>query len=499
MIIFHSTGVWQCAARESAHIILRNRLLPGFRSLLSPSSTFAIRQGQSTALRSPVSCFNINICHRSVQLGAHQSTTPVCNLHNFVHTELPTGKIMSGTFALTSDEFFDFEVLRLLSSVRYGGADVGEILKTAALLKPGDFESYHDAFKNTALRINKQADAINTDKNPISARDSYFRVSTYYRAAEFFIHGQPNDPRIRPLWDQQMTCFNKAIALLPQPGERLLLKGSDFDIPAIFYPAAQGATTTPKPTIILGNGFDGSQEELLHAFGFAALERGYNVMTYEGPGQPTVRQRQGLGFIHDWERVVSPVVDHLFARPEVDSKRVALFGLSMGGYLSVRAAAFEPRIAATIAVDGVDDVSAAFCHMLPPAAKVLYEAGENDQVNKFVEELFASGKAPTALRWGVEHGIYSFAAESPTDFLNRTKLMTLAGITDKIKRPVLICEASNDRFFEGQPARVKESLGDLGTYVILTDEDAASLHCHVGAFTFANQNVFDRLEDALSS
>lgn len=86
-----------------------------------------------------------------------------------------------------------------------------------------------------------------------------------------------------------MTNFDKATALLPQLGQRLLLKGDRFDIPAIFYPSASGNTAIPKSTLIAGNSFDSSQEELLHGFGFAALERWYNFMTYEGPGVPTTR------------------------------------------------------------------------------------------------------------------------------------------------------------------------------------------------------------------
>jgi dienelactone hydrolase len=405
---------------------------------------------------------------------------------------------MDGTFPLTADTHFEFEILRNLGLARYGGSDVSEVLKAAASLKTGDFESFHDAFEKLAVRIQKQADAINADKHKISARDAYFRASNYFRTADFFLHGKPNDLRIRSLSDQQLLCFDKAIALLPQPGQRLLLKGDGFDIPAIFYPAATSDMATPKPTLIAGTGFDGSQEELLHVFGFAALERGYNFITYEGPGQPRVRLEQGLGFIHDWEKVVSPVVDHLVARLEVDSKRLAQLGWSLGGYLCVRAAAFEPRIAATVAVDGVMDGSLAFFGHLPPAVKVAYEAGDAGQVNNIMEELLASGKAPTSVRWAHDQGIYSFAVNSFSAFLEKVKLMTLEGILDKVKKPVLICEASNDMFFEGQPALVKQGLGDLGTHVILTDEDAAGAHCHPGAFTFANQIMFDWLDDTLS-
>jgi hypothetical protein len=53
---------------------------------------------------------------------------------------------------------------------------------------------------------------------------------------------------------------------------------------------------------------DGSQEEMLHVCGFAALKRGFNVLTFEGSGQPTVVRKQDLGFRHDWGQVVMPVV-----------------------------------------------------------------------------------------------------------------------------------------------------------------------------------------------
>lgn len=48
--------------------------------------------------------------------------------------------------------------------------------------------------------------------------------------------------------------------------------------------------------MLMFNGFDGSQEEMLHIAGFDALERGFQVLTFEGPGQPTVVREQGLWF-----------------------------------------------------------------------------------------------------------------------------------------------------------------------------------------------------------
>ncbi|MCC7022163.1 MAG: alpha/beta fold hydrolase, partial [Thermomicrobiales bacterium] len=111
----------------------------------------------------------------------------------------------------------------------------------------------------------------------------------------------------------------------------------------------------PRPTILFHGGFDSTLEELYPAAGAAAIERGYHCLAFAGPGQGRALREQGLPFRPDWEAVVTPVVDVALARPEVDPSRLALLGWSYGGLLAPRAAAFEPRIAALIAWDGIYD------------------------------------------------------------------------------------------------------------------------------------------------
>lgn len=83
---------------------------------------------------------------------------------------------------------------------------------------------------------------------------------------------------------------------------------------------------------------------MYHMVGRAALDRGYNVITYDGPGQAGPRRAQNLGFIKEWEKVVTPVVDYLFTREDVDTNAICLVGFSLGGYFAPRAAAFEERL-----------------------------------------------------------------------------------------------------------------------------------------------------------
>jgi hypothetical protein len=193
---------------------------------------------------------------------------------------------------LSTDSDFHFEILRDLGAVPGGGADVGEVLLAAAQIEPGDFESFSAAFNSLADTVFARAQSIDIKRFPVSARDAYFAAATYYRSADFFLHGNQSDPRIYSLWAQQTELFNQAISTLPVPGIRKNLTADGFEVPIIFYGVeSPDGMPTCRPTIILGNGYDGSQEEMFHFVGKAALERGYNVISYEGPGQPTVSRK----------------------------------------------------------------------------------------------------------------------------------------------------------------------------------------------------------------
>ena len=74
----------------------------------------------------------------------------------------------------------------------------------------------------------------------------------------------------------------------PIPGERLTLPasgGENFTVEARYFavePPAYATQPIKRPTIVLCNGYDASQEDIYHNIGVAALERGFNVITYEG-------------------------------------------------------------------------------------------------------------------------------------------------------------------------------------------------------------------------
>jgi Esterase FrsA-like len=259
---------------------------------------------------------------------------------------------------LSPDPTFHYELLRILGTARDLGADVAEVLGVASRLRPGDFESWYTEFDALAKRVQTPAKEQAARGRDLSARNAYLRAAGYFRAADVFLHGKPDDPRIRSIWGAATECFDAALPALDLNARRITLQADGFTIPAVFYRPA--ADARPRPTLLMCNGYDGSQEEMLHVSGLGACARGFNVVTFEGPGQPTVIREQGLTFIDAWEKVVTPVIDWCETQPSVDSARIGLLGYSFGGWLVTRAAIHEHRIRAVACVDGILDAGDAF-------------------------------------------------------------------------------------------------------------------------------------------
>jgi dienelactone hydrolase len=392
---------------------------------------------------------------------------------------------------LSTDRTFDFNLLRWHGLARYGGSDIAEILDVADRIVPGDFESWYREFFTLAQRVETEGWPA-LDSSPVTRRDRAFRAASYYRAADFFLHGTPDDPRIVRTWASATEQFDRAISLMSPPGERLQIQADGFNLPAIFFRAEGDAG--PRPTVLMFNGFDGSQEEMLHMCGIAALERGFNVLTFEGPGQPTVIRSQGVGFRPDWEQVVTPVVDHCVAEPEIDASRLGLIGVSFGGYLAPRAAAFEPRLAAVVTIDGLFDAYQSVANLLTPELSALLD---DRDATGFNAAMGAAMAQDSGLRWYIQHGLWCFKVPTPFDFFVAARPYTLEGVAQNISCPVLVCAAAADHLNPGQAEALAAALGAQATLRSFTEEESAGSHSHPGASVLVNGVVYDWLSDTL--
>jgi pimeloyl-ACP methyl ester carboxylesterase len=387
---------------------------------------------------------------------------------------------------LSADSSFNFNLLRWMGTAPYHGADVAEVLDLARRLTAGDFEDWYTEFASLAERVAEEG-WHDRPESAVTRRDRAFRSAAYFRAADFYLHGNREDPRIKSTWANATEQFDRAIAELVPAGERVIIGADGFGVPAILYRASEGGA---RPTVLMFNGFDGSQEEMLHICGFAALERGFNVVTFEGPGQPTVLREQGLGFRHDWEVVVTPVVDFCETVPEIDAARIALLGVSFGGYLAPRAAAFESRIRAVITIDGLFDAYESVLNLLTPEMQQTRDGGD---VRGFDAAVRLAMEHDTGFRWYIEQGLWAFRVDSPYEFFDAARPFTLDGVVQKIACPVLVCQATADKFNPGQAERLAVALGDRATLRAFTVAESAAAHVHPGASVLMNGVVFDWL------
>ncbi len=401
------------------------------------------------------------------------------------------------------DPTFSFQLLRVISETYYNGADIGECLSTAYRIKEGDFESWHKEWLSTAQRVHKYADDSLAAGHKVSACQAYLRASNYYRAAELLLM-DPEDPRIQTTWGNSKECFRKAAELFsPQVKVKSIeIPYEQTTLPGHFYSSNNNNLTSSsskqkRPTLIVHGGFDSTLEELYTAAAAPALERGYNCITFEGPGQGGVIRKQKIPFRYDWEKVVTPVIDFVIRNciEQCDLNRLALMGISMGGYLAARAAAFEHRIAACILNGGVYDGYDAIASSFPKSLLTAIENGDSKAVNM---ELGIMMESDPNIRFNIQHGMWTAGVNTPYELIQGSKNYTIKDIVQNIKCPTLVLEAEKDDSFPGQPKQVYDALTSPKSYIKFTEEEGAEEHCQSGAPALSNQRIFDWLDKTLN-
>lgn len=252
-----------------------------------------------------------------------------------------------------ADAEMDFQLIRQLGAARYGGASVGECLALARRIENGIPESWVTAFAAAASRQEEDARIREGRGHRVSARDQFLVASNSFRAAEYYTGVA--DPRHAEYGLSSRECFLSAMRHADHTFEVVSLPYGDTPLPAYYMRPA----TQALGTLMIVSGYDGTLEETYLAYGRPALERGYNLLLFAGPGQmDTLRFHPDLPFVPEYERVGTAALEYLLARPETDPSRIALMGISFGGYFATRMAAHEPRIRALIANSPIVDLHA---------------------------------------------------------------------------------------------------------------------------------------------
>jgi pimeloyl-ACP methyl ester carboxylesterase len=390
------------------------------------------------------------------------------------------------------DNLFSFELIRTMGYAVSAGSDICECLETAQRIKDGNFKSWYYEWVQTAQRIERMAEASNESKHTVSARNAFLRASNYYRAAEFFLHEEKNSSNAKEAYQKSCDCFKNACKLLEYQVETLCIQYENTTLPAYYF--RSNDKNQKHPVIIFNGGFDSTAEEM-YFVAVPALIRGYDCVTFDGPGQGSVLRNQKLYFRPDWENVISPVVDEIVSRTDVDVNRIALIGYSFGGYLAPRATAFEPRITALVANGGIYDY---FGSRIKGLSKTILLKELSKSTSPILENIngFAM-KFMTAARWAINDGLWKFNAETIHQLYNKYIQYNLEGIAERITCPTLICDSDEEHFFPGQSRILMEKLICSKKMIVFTKEEGAQEHCQSGAIFRSSQQILDWLDEIL--
>lgn len=394
-----------------------------------------------------------------------------------------------------ADAEMDFQLIRQLGSTRYGGASVGECLALARRIENGVPASWVAAFAAAAARQERDAQKRASRGHGVSARDQFFVASNSYRAAEYY--ASIVDPRHAELGLKSRQCFLAAMKLQNHAFEVVSLPFNGTSLPAYYIRAAKVAGGKDK-TLMIVSGYDGTLEETYLAYGRPALERGYNLMLFAGPGQmDTMRFHPKLPFIPEYEYVGAVAVDHVLSRAETDPQRVALMGISFGGHFATRMAVHEPRIRALIANSPIVDLHAYMIAFVgfDPARMPDKDDFRVEDIDHLPLEL-----ATVQVREMMRNLMLRFGQTSFKKTYVRLREFRI-GDEDlaRIKCPTLGLVGSGEgKGPIGQLERFCRGVTGPSTSHVFTDEEGADGHCQSGNLAYSAAVSLDWLDDAFA-
>jgi alpha-beta hydrolase superfamily lysophospholipase len=391
------------------------------------------------------------------------------------------------------DEFFDAQLLRVLSATGNGGADIGECLSTAARIPEGDLDAWFECWSTTAGRVHAEAARSEAAGNAVSARSGFLRASTYFRNAGIALFGTPVDARLVDMQRRQTASFRRAAALFDTPCEPVEIPYEGGALNGYYLRAA--ADDVLRPTLIATGGYDGTCEELYVYAAAPALRRGWNCLVYDGPGQGAALVERGLAMRPDWENVLRPVIDFTLALPGVDPRRLASLGTSLGGYLAIRGAVGEQRLAATVVDPGQFSLGDAMRARLPALVHDFPDGNRTVQgaLDFALGELM---RQPTK-GWVLRRAFWVHGVSTFEDFARAMDAMTMEGLADRVSCPTLVCAAENDKV-ASQSRRLFDALQCEKRFVMFENSEGAGEHCEAGARSLFEQRAFDWLAEVLA-
>src|SRR5262245_26091212 len=302
---------------------------------------------------------------------------------------------------------FGGHTLRLVAQAQQGGGDVFDIARAMRNVEPGDRDGWERAWLALAQKTEAQAEAALAAGRLITARQNFFHASNYYRMSDVLLT-IAEEPKRRERFKKSQDLFRAAAKLNPATIEVITVRCGNEEYDGYFCHPSK-PNPGKWPAVLFLGGADAYAEEIYFG-GKQMLERGWAMLLVDTPGRGSSMYLKSIKTRRDYEVPGKACIDYLVSRPDVDSNRVALLGISMAGYYAPRVAAFDQRPNALVAWSGcysvLDDLYD-WCEHLQHTCQRLLGGVSHDEARRQLNSFTMAGSAkniicPTLITHGAD-------------------------------------------------------------------------------------------------
>ncbi|NFG61064.1 MULTISPECIES: alpha/beta hydrolase [unclassified Clostridium] len=375
-----------------------------------------------------------------------------------------------GTYNLNSEPNFNYQLNR---TILWSNGDAEEIKSISYLIKtPKDWEREMLKLGDKALNEKRIEQAI-----------------AYYRMAEFFMFHENSD---------KIKVYEKAKKLFYDLNSNIFIKEGIIKREKIKYDNGYLPVWVSLPekeskgAIVIFGGNDSYIEEFKSTVLYLR-GKGHAVYAFEGPGQGEVLRKYNIPFTHKWEEPVKCVLDYY------NLNDVTVIGISLGGILAPRAAAFEKRITKVVAwsifPSFFDILISTRTKTVQRIVRVLFKLKQKFMINKLMEKQMK--KDPMA-EWGIKHGIYNFGVNTPYDYFAKSMNFQIYNIAPLIKQDFLLIGASKDHFIPKEFYKKEiDALTNVKslTFKLFNEKQFAERHCNVGNTKLVLESIVNWIDN----
>jgi dienelactone hydrolase len=336
-------------------------------------------------------------------------------------------------------------------------------------------EKFFDAWAGLGDKVRRQAEADLAKGRKLSAGEKYRRAAIYYVQAER-MQAPDFEPR-RRAFAAMLDAFAKFKDLTEQNFVRCEVPYQGTSLPALFVPAAGLPKIGKAPCMVHFDGLDVTKE-IIYLLGMpqALSRRGISTLVVDNPGVGESLRLRNLNNFPEAELPAGAAFDYLTSRSDVDPNRIGIMAISLGGYHAPRVAAFDSRFACCVAWGAQYDWGA--------TQRARHE-------NK-------ASSLPVPHYW--DHVGWVFGVKSIDEIIKVSERISLRGILDRIRCPILVVHGENDRQIPLDFAKrvvaecVNSPKAELHVHTLA---DGGAEHCSVDNIPVTREAISDWVVETL--